>query len=126
MIQGLQSKYDEPQACTVEYLDKICNFFTFCYLSPNEVMKKSLYDWEIFTTQMTAIFQCILKFTFKDTHSLPSMFMPLVYISLDFEKVSFLKKTSLGLMQTYSLRSWSCDRHVIARSWSCDYQVLVM
>ena len=44
-------------------------------------------DWEIFTIQMTAIFQSVMDFTFRQSHSLPSMFSPLPYVSLDTERV---------------------------------------
>lgn len=45
-------------------------------------------DWEIFTIQMTTIFQSIMDFIFCETHTLPSMFNPLPYVSLDTERVS--------------------------------------
>ena len=50
--------------------------------------KMAVQDWEIFTTQMNAIFHCILEFTLKEGRSLPSMFNPVPYILLDPDNVS--------------------------------------
>ncbi|XP_019854830.1 PREDICTED: uncharacterized protein LOC109583798 [Amphimedon queenslandica] len=85
-IMGLQSKFDEPKSSVMNYLDRIHDFFMFSYFSANKVMEMSQGDWEIFTIQMTAIFQSVMDFTFRQSHSLPSMFSPLPYISLDTER----------------------------------------
>ena len=47
-------------------------------------------DWEIYTTQMSAIFHCIIEFTLKENRSLPSMFSHLPYVSLDPDKVRIM------------------------------------
>lgn len=52
------------------------------------LLKMAHNDWEIFTTQMNAIFHCILDFSLKEGRSLPSMFSPVPYIQLDSDKVS--------------------------------------
>ena len=51
----------------------------------------SLGEWDIFTLQMSNIFDCILEFTFRETHSVPAMFSPLTYTILDQRKVPSIR-----------------------------------
>ena len=71
----------------------------------------ALVDWEIFTTQMTAIFTCILDFTFRETHSLPTMFNPLPYVSLDGDRVSnqLIIYNMLSLANTFETNFAYCS-----------------
>ena len=57
-------------------------------------------DWEIFTTQMSVIFQCIFDFICRESHSLPTMFNPIPYVILDSERVSASLPTLFTLLAT--------------------------
>ena len=70
----------------------------------------SLGEWDIFTLQMSNIFDCILEFTFRETHSVPAMFSPLTYTILDQRKVPSIRLCCRVHLYDHGFLCMSLDR----------------